>query len=118
MRVRGLKNMDNLGLSSKTRTRKMEDHGNNIQAESLVEAEVDLELRGLQAGDERRGSSASQSNGCCMDPAFLHSFLTSGAEMDRQQLALLLNEFGKTCGMQNQPAPVNPVHVSKKESGR
>ena len=71
MRVLGLKNMDNLGLSSKTRTQKMEDHGDKIQAESLVEAELDLEFRGLQAGDERRGSSASQSNGCCMDPAFL-----------------------------------------------
>ena len=54
MRVRGLKNMDNLGPSSKTHTQKMKDHGNKIQAESWVEAELDLEFRGLQAWDERR----------------------------------------------------------------
>ena len=36
--------------------------------------------------------------------------------MGRQQLAFLQNEFGKTCGMQNQPAPVNPVHVPKKKA--
>ena len=37
----------------------MEDNGHKIQAESLVEAERDLEITGLQAGDGRRG--------CCLD---------------------------------------------------
>ena len=50
----GLKNMDNLGLSSKTRVQKMEENGHKIDTESLVEAELDLEIRGLLAGDERR----------------------------------------------------------------
>ena len=50
----GLKNMDNLGLSSKTRVQKMEENGHKIEMESLVEAELDLEIRGLLAGDERR----------------------------------------------------------------
>ena len=106
--------MDNLGLSSKTRVQKMEENDHKIEAESLVEAELDLEIRGLLAGDERRGSIASQSNGRCVAPVFLHSFLTSGTDMARQQLAFLQNEFGKTYGMQHQPAPVDPVHVTKK----
>lgn len=50
-----------------------------------------------------------------MDPAFLFSFFTSGADLARQQLAFLQNEFGKTYRMQHQPAPVNPVHVPRKK---
>ena len=96
----------------------MEENGHKIDTESLVEVELDLEIRGLLAGDERRGSSASQSNGRCVAPTLLHDFLTSGTDMARQKLAFLQNEVGKTCGMQHQPAPVNPVHVSKKEGGR
>ena len=46
---------------------KMEVNGQKIQSESFAEAELDLEIRGLQAGDDRQGSSASQSNGCCFD---------------------------------------------------
>ena len=38
----------------------MEDTGQKHQAESQVETELDLEIRGLQAGEERRGSNASQ----------------------------------------------------------
>ena len=43
---------------------KMEENGQQVQAESLVEAELDPVIRGLQAGDERRGCSASQSKMC------------------------------------------------------
>ena len=39
----------------------MEENCQQIHAESLVEAELDMDIRGLQAGDERRGTSASQS---------------------------------------------------------
>ena len=35
--------------------------------------------------------------------------------MVRQQLAILQNEFEKRQGMQHQPAPVTPVHVSKEK---
>ena len=64
----------------------MEDVGQKTQKESVAEAEQDEEIRALQAGDESRGSSASQSNECCMDPTFLHSFLTTGADLARQQI--------------------------------
>ena len=44
-RASGLKNMDNLGLSSKTRD------ANKIQSESLVEAELDQEIRPEMTGE-------------------------------------------------------------------
>ena len=94
----------------------MEDTGQKHRAESLVETELDLEIRGLQAGEGRRGSNACHSNGCCMDPAFSPHFPTSGADLDRQQLLLLWCVFGKTCGMPHQPAPVIPVHVPKRNA--
>ena len=59
---------------------KMEDNGHKIQVESLVEAERDLEITGLQAGDGRRGCIASQSNGCCLDASIFQQFVAMGAE--------------------------------------
>ena len=94
----------------------MEDTGRKHQAESQVETELDLEIRGLQAGEARRGSNASQSNGCCMDPAFSQHFPTSGADFDRQQLLLLWSAFGKTCGMPHQLTTVTPVHAPKRNA--
>ena len=38
-------------------------------------AELEVEIQAPQAGEERRGSSASQSNGCCFDPAVLEQVL-------------------------------------------
>ena len=59
---------------------KMDDNGHKIQAESLVEAERDLEITGLQAGDGRRGCIASQSIGCCLDASIFQQFVAMGAE--------------------------------------
>ena len=71
----GLKTMSGSGASSKNRMQRWkEDNDQQIQKEFVVEAGLDEEMRGLQAGDERRGSCASQRNERCMDPTFLHSF--------------------------------------------
>ena len=78
----------------------MEHNGQECEAASMVEAELDLEIRGSQAVEGRRDSSACQSNGCCMDEVFLQHFLMSGANLARQQFLLLHNVFGKTYGMQ------------------
>ena len=43
-----------------------EDDGQKIKAETLNEAEQDLEIRALREGEGRRGNNASQSNGCCV----------------------------------------------------
>ena len=89
----------------------------NNQKESMAEAELDEEIRGLQAGDGRRGSNASQSNGCGMDPTFLHSFFTSGADLARQQLMFPKSECGKTHGAQHQQA-MSPQEKEEKKMRR
>ena len=94
----------------------MEDIGQQIHAESLVEAELDFEIRGLPAGEGRRGSNASKSNGCCMDPAVLQHFLTSGAYLARQQPLLLQSEFGLTYGVQHERVSVTPIQVPKRKA--
>ena len=40
--------------------------------------ELEVEIQALQAGEERRGCSASQSNGCCFDPAVLEQVIAFG----------------------------------------
>ena len=48
--------------------------------------DLEVEIQALQAGEEGRGSRASQSTARCFDPAMLEHFLTIGA---LQQLALI-----------------------------
>ena len=47
----------------------MEDNGHIIQAETLVEAELDLDVMGMQVGEGRRGINASESNECRFRPS-------------------------------------------------
>ena len=47
---------------------------------------LEEEIQALQAGEERRGSCASQSNECCFDPAMVEQFTTMGAAQALQQL--------------------------------
>ena len=71
-------------------------------------AELGNEIRNLQASEERRGSSASQSNGCCFDPAILEQFLTMGAAQAMQQLAYIHGEVSKVYDGQHRPEPTAP----------
>ena len=48
-------------------------NGQKIKAETLNDPELDLEIRALREGEGRRGSNASQSNGCCFDSAMWNS---------------------------------------------
>ena len=57
-------------------------------------AELDVEIRILQAGVGRRNSCASQSNGYCFDPAVVEQFITVGATQAWQQLAFIQGELG------------------------
>ena len=50
---------------------------------------IDEEVQALQAGEERRGSNASQSNGCCFGPAMVEHFLALGAAQALQQLTFI-----------------------------
>ena len=100
---------------AETRLQK-EKHGSKNWYEnprhSCGRADLDEEIRILQAGEERRGSCASQSNGCCFDPAVVEHFITMGAAQAWQQLAFIEGEVSRVYGGQHQPAPATAVHVS------
>ena len=63
-------------------------------------AGLDIEIQSFLASEERRGSSASQSNGCCFDPAILEYFLAFGGALAVQQLAFLQAEVSRVYGGQ------------------
>ena len=85
-----------------------------------AEADPDEEIRVLQAGDERRNSCASQTNGCCSDPAVMDQFITMGAGQARQQKAFIHGEVLRVYGGQHQQqqAPATPVHTMGGGEGR
>ena len=68
---------------------------------------LEEEIQALQAGEERRGSCASQSNGCCFCPAIVEQFFTMGAGQAVQQLAFIHGEIRENVG-QFQPEPTAP----------
>ena len=56
---------------------------------SRLEDEVNI----LQAGEERGGSCASQSNGCCFDPAMVDQILACGAVHAEHYIQAMQEEF-------------------------
>ena len=80
-----------------------------------AEADVDEEIRILQAGDERRTSCASQTNGCCFDPAVVEQFITMGAGQARQQTAFIHDEVSRVLGGQHQQQQAQPPRCTHRE---
>ena len=57
-----------LGVEIKRKEERVLELDAKVHKNQAAEAELDAELRALQAGEERRGSNASQSVDCCLDP--------------------------------------------------
>ena len=70
----------------------------------MAEAELDEEIRGLQAEDDIRGCSASQ-------------FFAMGTEQALQQMSGMQRELTKNVETQHRPAAVTPVHVLEEGEG-
>ena len=51
---------------------------NKVDKNKMADAEMAAELQGLQAGEERRGSNASQTGDCCVE-ALLQQIIALGA---------------------------------------
>ena len=68
---------------------------------------------GLRAGEEWRGSNASQSHGCCFDAAILQQFVALGAEQTMQEFSAIQGELSNRFEVPSQPAPVIRVHAPK-----
>ena len=62
----------------------------------LAGGELDQEIRSLQAGEDRRGSCGSQSNGWCFDPVVVEQVITMVAAQAWQQIQALQGVF-KIC---------------------
>ena len=58
-------------------------------------ADLDVEIQALQAGDERRGSSASESNRCCFDPATWEQVFAYGVTQAESFIQFTQLEFGR-----------------------
>ena len=67
---------------------------------------LEEEFRCLQAGEERRGSCASQCNGCCLD-AVVEQLFTLGATHARQQIQALQEEL-----IRRFEIPATPAHMA------
>ena len=91
----------------------IEELEQQIQKASLAEAELDGEIRNVQAGEERRGSCAYQPNGCCFDPAVEEHSFTMGAAQAWQQLDTGWNQQSMWRG-----ASASASHSSERATGR
>ena len=69
-----------------------------------------------QAGEDRRGSCASQSNGCCFDSVLVEQLFALGAAHARQPIQALQDEFSRRLDGLHQ-APATQVHTSGGERG-
>ena len=58
-------------------------------------ADLDVEIQALQAGEERRGSSASQSNRCCFDPATWEQVFAYGETQAESFIQSTQQEFDR-----------------------
>ena len=84
----GLETVSGSGMRMKKGTPQLKSTAKfKIQQTSLAEAELDEEIRNLQAEEERRGNCASQTNGCCFHPAVVEHFITSSLHLFKQNSA-------------------------------
>ena len=96
------KEMEERKVMFETRSRALpEKSGDSRKAADGLE----VEIQAVQAGEERRGSCASQSNGCCCDPAMVKHVLAIGATQALQQLAFIHGEISRVYGGQHPPEP-------------
>ena len=58
----------------------------NVDKYRMVDAEMETELEELQAGEERRGSNASQAVDCCME-TMVEQFFAVGADQARSKFS-------------------------------
>ena len=59
---------------------------NKVEKNKMADAEMAAELQSLQAGEERRGSNASQTGDCCMEALWQQFYRLSRIEVFVQRL--------------------------------
>ena len=80
-------------------------------------AELDNEIQALQAGEETKDSSASQSNGCCFDPTIWEQVFAFGETRTASFIQFMQQEFCQA--LQNsRRSRSSGLEVKRKESGK
>ena len=75
-------------------TRQKRNSATRIWANELrIEKESIAEARGFQARDERRGTNASQSNGCCSDTTLFQKLFAMGTEQALQRMSAMQRQL-------------------------
>ena len=82
----------------------------------MAAEDLEGELRGVKAGEERRGSCASQANDCCLD-AVAEQLFTMRAAHARQQLQAPHEKLFRRFEVPTAPAQM-PGGEEKEESGK
>ena len=83
-----------------------------------MEAELDEEIRVLQAGDERRNSCASQSNGCCFDSVIVESSSLRWEQRMQGRRSKPYKMSSTERFDRLHQAPATPVHTSGGEGNK
>ena len=66
-----------------------------LKSRATVADDLDDEMQILQAGEEGRGSCASQSNGSCFDPAMVEQVFACGAAHTEHFIQAIQEEFNR-----------------------
>ena len=74
---------------SEERFRQLSD---KVDKNKIVDADMSAELQGLQAGEERRGSNASQAVDCCVE-TMVEQFFAMGADQARCKFDAMCEVF-------------------------
>ena len=69
-----------------------------VDKNRMADAEMEAEHEGLQAGEERRGSNASQTGNCCMEKAWQH-FNRPGSKSNGGLLTKVPKRIGSISGV-------------------
>ena len=99
------RNMQKENVAAKEEMRKQPDYvkqkeerifflSDKVAKNKMADAEMAAELQGLQAGEERRGSNASQAVECCMETMVVQ-FFAMGADQARSKFDALCQVFFK-----------------------
>ena len=96
-------------VSEEMEERKVHFQALSEKSDNCGRATDDLhdDIKILQAGEERRGSCASQSNGCCFDPAMVVQVFACGTIHAEHYIKAMQEEFIRIF-----EAPAAPEHMA------
>ena len=87
----------------------------NVDKNTMADAEMEAELQGLQAGEERRGSNASQAVECCLK-AMVEPIFAMGTDQAKSKFDALYQKILKR--FETPTSPAQMPGMPGREEGR